>query len=421
MLASLLRPLPPRNPPLAFAPAAGPYRRGTPPPALPPASKALIRMTAALGANGTAQAQQVLAELSAESSPWPNGRRPWKARWRHCWHKPRWKMSRCWCHGWSHRRWWRPTRANQSPTTFGNALASVRSSASAQFGQSLAKALLSEAVSPAQRDPFLKVLCEPQPLNLEAEVLIYQSELADSAMRAALEKQFAAASADALRTFLGFPAPRKRRPAAGWIGSTRLAGSWVPPLTEFLGLAVATGGNAGQGAGADLVGRHDSQWHGAHGLRRLVGRHWSEGPQAVRTAHRRRWLGGTGVAGGVKISSAGKHSAQSVPAASLSRLSSRAKLRRRPSQDAPRRRGQKAEGRGRLERTDGRVGAQLLPSLPPGRAARWPPLIVRRRRGPRRWRPRPRSRRTPTAFPARPIASTGPGSAPGYPHWPTTR
>ena len=81
------------------------------------------------------------------------------------------------------------------------------------------------------------MLCESNPLNLEAQVLIYQSEQTDNATRAKLEKQFASTGREALQTFLGFPAqqPANPQPAPDWHYSVG-AVLWVPPFTDFLNL-----------------------------------------------------------------------------------------------------------------------------------------------------------------------------------------
>ena len=70
--------------------------------------------------------------------------------------------------------------------------------------KSLVQSMIDGAVPMARRQPLVSLLSEPDPRNLDAQVLLFQSELAGGATRTALEKQFVGASSDALQTLLGF-------------------------------------------------------------------------------------------------------------------------------------------------------------------------------------------------------------------------
>jgi hypothetical protein len=157
----------------------------------------------------------------------------------------------------------------------------IRANASAAFRKLLAGALLEPAHSASFGKQFLPVLCESDPLNLDAQVLIYQSRQTDAATRAVLEKQFVAASREALGAFLGFQAdqPAKTPLPPDWqykVGALL----WCPPLTEFLNLQhQALRSLAERPASVALAAAIPSGAMRAN-FERTLSRHWSEGPQA---------------------------------------------------------------------------------------------------------------------------------------------
>ena len=164
-------------------------------------------------------------------------------------------------------------------------LVAVRGHASARFRKLLARVLIEGAVpAVAQRNGLLSLLREANPLNLEAQVLIYQSELADSATRAALEKQFLETSSEVLRTFLGFT-PRQAAPPPRPDWQYRVGEQlWGPPLTDFLALEHQALATLGDGPAMVALGATIPNDAVRSKLRRTLSRHWSEGPQAIRGA-----------------------------------------------------------------------------------------------------------------------------------------
>lgn len=161
-------------------------------------------------------------------------------------------------------------------------LAALRADASVSLRKRLAQAMLAEGIGPGQRDPLLKMLIEPQPENLEAEVLIYRNNVLDTPMRAVLEKQFATASAEVVRMFGGaMRQSHMNPPTPDWLG--RVAGEvWSSPMVESLALAqeeLLT--MADRPAVMTLCATIPANAMRAS-LRRTILRHWPEGPRAFR-------------------------------------------------------------------------------------------------------------------------------------------
>jgi flagellar biosynthesis GTPase FlhF len=163
--------------------------------------------------------------------------------------------------------------------------AALRADASARLRKTLARAIVEGTVSARQREMFLAVLREPSPMNLESQVLIYQDESADAATRAALEKQFAAASAESLRTFLRYAAvqPAAPSPAPDW--PCRVAGQlWGPSFAGFLDLQHRGFLKLSDRPSAVVLAATIPSSAMRTSLRRTLARHWPEGPQSLRAA-----------------------------------------------------------------------------------------------------------------------------------------
>ncbi len=184
-------------------------------------------------------------------------------------------------------------------------MAPVRAYASARLRRLLAEALIDGTAPAAGRQVLVSLLCEPKPLNLEAQVLLYQSEAVDTAMRVALAKQFVAASTEAMQTLLGLAT---RKPGAVPPTPDRccqIGGQlWGPPLTNFLivqyrGLRALADDPGAVGLAATIP--NDAL---RVNFRRILKRHWSEGPQilprggrAGRHPRRARAAGGAEIVG----------------------------------------------------------------------------------------------------------------------------
>ena len=137
-----------------------------------------------------------------------------------------------------------------------------------------------------RREAVLALLCEPNPLNLEAQAMLYQSEIAaDAATRTALEKQFITASMEAMKIFLGWCAAQERPATAS--GLAILCGH------EALGAAADQISNAGRAIAGPFERRAQSAVALAATipsdvvvaqLHPTLSRHWSEGPLDLRAA-----------------------------------------------------------------------------------------------------------------------------------------
>ena len=135
------------------------------------------------------------------------------------------------------------------------------------------------------RQVLLALLCEPNPRNLEAQVLLYQSASADAADahgvgEAVCRGQHGGAAGVAgpgRRAGGGRPPP----PSACY----RLAGQlWGPPLTDFLDVQHRALGAMAERPAAIVLALTVPNQALRIRLRRTLSRHWSEGPQALRAA-----------------------------------------------------------------------------------------------------------------------------------------
>jgi hypothetical protein len=121
-------------------------------------------------------------------------------------------------------------------------------------------------------------------LNLEAQLLIYQSDKTDAATRLALEKQFIVLSREALRVFLDLNA---QPPAAPPPTPDRLncigAELWDSPFIDFLDLQHRGMTTLAQRPTALALAILIPNKIMRADLQRTLSRHWPEGPKAIRT------------------------------------------------------------------------------------------------------------------------------------------
>jgi hypothetical protein len=164
-------------------------------------------------------------------------------------------------------------------------MAAVRVRASARLRKRLAEAVIDGTVPVGRRQALLSLLCEPNPLNLEAQVLVYQSQSADAATRAALAKQFVAASAEAMQSLLRLPS-RQATAAPPTPERCYQIGAllWGPPLTNFLDVQHRALKALADDPGAMTLAATIPNDAMRVNFRRTLGRHWSEGPQTLRGA-----------------------------------------------------------------------------------------------------------------------------------------
>jgi hypothetical protein len=96
--------------------------------------------------------------------------------------------------------------AARNPATLQNtAVELIRTRASESLSLRLAKWMLASDTSKASRDLLWSCLKEPRPENLAAQIMLYQSDRPDQATHAWLETWIAAYSSDALGQLLGIP------------------------------------------------------------------------------------------------------------------------------------------------------------------------------------------------------------------------
>ena len=249
-------------------------------------------------------------------------------------------------------------------------MAPVRAYASARLRRLLAEALIDGTAPAAGRQVLVSLLCEPKPLNLEAQVLLYQSEAVDTAMRVALAKQFVAASTEAMQTLLGLAT---RKPGAVPPTPDRccqIGGQlWGPPLTNFLIV---------QYRGLRALADDPARWAWrppsptmpcASTSAGILKRHWSEGPQILR---------GAGVPAGILVEPGllavlkslvreNQHAkAESAKAAAAKLTITHGHGNGHAAGAAAERRGGQSDARQRLGQADRRVDHGLLPALSPG-------------------------------------------------------
>ncbi len=163
--------------------------------------------------------------------------------------------------------------------------AAVRRYGSARLRKLLAQAVIDGLPAAAQQTILLSLLCEPCPLNLDAQVSLYQSESITPALRTALEKQFVAASNQTLQAFLELTAGTAPAapPTPDW--HYRVGGLlWGPPLTTFLDVEHRALKTLGDNSGAVALALTIPNDAVRSNLRRTLSRHWSEGPGVVRAA-----------------------------------------------------------------------------------------------------------------------------------------
>jgi hypothetical protein len=122
------------------------------------------------------------------------------------------------------------------------------------------------------------------PLDLKAQVSLYQSDKADGPTRLALEKEFVSASREALSVYLGF---NKQQPAAlsPTTDSLYCVGTqlWDSPFIDFLDLqhrALTTLAQRPTAVALAVLIPNNTM---RADLRRTLSRHWPEGPKAIRT------------------------------------------------------------------------------------------------------------------------------------------
>jgi hypothetical protein len=113
------------------------------------------------------------------------------------------------------------TAANDSAKLRSVALGLIRDGGSESLAVRLAKVLLAAETPKALHDQLWAFLKEPRPENLAAQILLYQSEEADQAMREWLELRIAACAREAMGRLLRLPATQARplRSAAAMSGT----------------------------------------------------------------------------------------------------------------------------------------------------------------------------------------------------------
>jgi hypothetical protein len=176
-------------------------------------------------------------------------------------------------------------------------LAALRVNAAAGLRARLAKMIVADSATAEQRKLVLPILLDPNPLNLEAQTIIYQSPALDASTLAALEKQLSKLSSEALRTMLEFPEQPPLSSEAKPLSSASLSLSpamldwprrvgellWSPSFAGLLDLQHhALAKMADRPAALALAATIPNQAMRLN-LRRTLSRHWSEGPQSLQS------------------------------------------------------------------------------------------------------------------------------------------
>jgi hypothetical protein len=162
-------------------------------------------------------------------------------------------------------------------------IAALRGCASARFRRLLARAMIEGAVPAGRREPLWPLLREPNPWNLEAQVVFCQSELADAPTRAELEKRFAGDSSESLKSSFGFTPQKTAAPASRPDFQVCVGRQlWGPPLTDFLALEQQSLSTLADAPAVLVLAATIPSNAVRSRLRQTLNRHWSEGPQAVR-------------------------------------------------------------------------------------------------------------------------------------------
>jgi hypothetical protein len=164
------------------------------------------------------------------------------------------------------------------------ALALVKPAASSRLRVKIAQ-LLTDPATPAGLRSFLApVVKDAIAQNLEAHLVIFQSELTDAATRTAIEKSFLTQSFDALGCALGIP--EKLRAAAAnpvlpFVAARQLCGA---DFAAFLDSRQQSADSLQQAAGLIVLSATIPSDAARSRLHRTLERHWEEGPTALRSA-----------------------------------------------------------------------------------------------------------------------------------------
>lgn len=176
-------------------------------------------------------------------------------------------------------------------------IALVGAQASRKLRVDLARWAVEEAAPGPVRDAVVKMLCEPNWLNLDAQMLLYGSPVCDAAARTALERQMLLLSGEALGSLLGLPSEETAADSLQRTGRSQttvpISGSliekhyvvarnlWHPRFAELLDLQIQAASSTE--AAATLVNLAATIPTSAmrERLRRTLHRQWWEGPQIL--------------------------------------------------------------------------------------------------------------------------------------------
>ena len=179
-----------------------------------------------------------------------------------------------------------PETGKTLPTVLGpGEIAAVREHGSARFRIILARDMTEGTMPAARRNAVLALLCEPNPLNLEAQAMLYQSEVVtDPPTAHGLGEAIYCRQHGGDEDFFGLrPIQERRALRQDWqycVG-TKL---WGPPLTNFLIVGQQALGHLSDAQTAVALSATIPSDVVRAKLHRTLSRHWSEGPQALRTA-----------------------------------------------------------------------------------------------------------------------------------------
>jgi hypothetical protein len=170
-----------------------------------------------------------------------------------------------------------------SPQTIRQAaLAAVKQSASVRLRVELARFISDASVPRKTAELIAGPLKGPERVNLEAQAILYQSELLESADRTAFEKQWTLASHDAMAGLLNLAAPSGDGGEGHW--AARVAAVvWSRPLDALLCERLQTIDSLKDGREAVLLASTIPQTATRQALLKTLERHWEDGPDACLT------------------------------------------------------------------------------------------------------------------------------------------
>ena len=160
---------------------------------------------------------------------------------------------------------------------------SVQEYASSRLRKALADSICETSDSTAKSIVFLPLLCESNPLNLEAQLVIYQSQVTDNATRLKLEKNLLSLSKEMLQTFFDATNHKSTTPPSGNNSVSSIQTQlWSTAFARFLDLQHQALTELKDRPSAVALAATIPNVIMRDNLQQTLSRHWSEGPPALK-------------------------------------------------------------------------------------------------------------------------------------------